>query len=89
MEERNIFSDFSDKDLQDLINFGGKTLSYQQIDEIKKEIANRNITPVKEKVKVKMLTKEYNGFTSLLVLSLITGLAGMSTFMYILLSIGG
>ena len=88
MEERNIFSDFSDKDLQDLINFGEKSLSFEQIEKIKKEIENRNIQPIVKTEKVKILTKKYNGFASLLTLSLITGVAGTATFMYILFSIG-
>ena len=88
-KDNNInFKDLTDVDLQFLASSGKLTDS--QLEQVNNEIMNREKVDsfVDSYEKPKIFQKKYNGFSSLVFLCLVTGIGGMSIFLYILLMIG-
>lgn len=65
-------------------------LTDEQLVQVNQEIMKREKTEkfVDTYEKPKVFQKKFNGYSSLLILSLVTGIGGMSLFLYILLMIG-
>ena len=88
-KDNNInFKDLTDVDLQFLASSGKLTDS--QLEQVNNEIMNREKVDsfVDSYEKPKIFQKKYNGFSSLVFLCLVTGIGGMSIFLYILLMVG-
>lgn len=88
-KDNNVnFKDLTDVDLEFLASSGKLTNS--QLEQVNNEIMNREKVDsfVDSYEKTKIFRKEYNGFSSLVFLCLVTGVGGMSIFLYILLMIG-
>ena len=91
-EEINQYKQYSESDLKWAIDNAKEQFPDNELAKMElaynEKVANQP-EPVLEKEKTMILTKEYTGFSSLVVLCLTTGLGALSIFMYVLLTLGG
>ena len=93
VQEINKYDQYSEADLRWALDNGRDKFPEEELLKMQaayesKLLQNKDKAPQLEKPKVLTLKKEYTGFSSLLFLSLVSGIGAISIFMYILLMVG-
>ncbi|MEG0407757.1 MAG: hypothetical protein RSH78_01980 [Bacilli bacterium] len=87
-DKENKYDAYTEMDLNIALTHSDEFPEHE-VELMKEALESKQSNEITYVEKPKILTKKYDGYSSLLVLSLITGLGGISIFMYILLMIGG